>query len=141
MIKLAQHYVDPRLVALYDIENTRGADTDFYVRLAAELDARTIIELGCGTGRLTFDLVGDGRRVIGTNLGRNEDAKEGHIVETISMPLAMKELQGFVAASVVRGQLDTSEFTVPPAFAESMYERDKMARSLAGRIVVVGAGK
>ena len=65
MIKLDQHYMDSRLVELYDIENTRGADTDFYVRLAAALDARTIIELGCGTGRLTLDLVGDGRQVIG----------------------------------------------------------------------------
>jgi SAM-dependent methyltransferase len=65
MSKLAQHYLDPRLVDLYDIENTRGADTDFYVRLAAELDARTIIDLGCGTGLLTLELALDGRRVIG----------------------------------------------------------------------------
>lgn len=35
---------------------------------------------------------------------------------------------------------NTGEFTVPPAYAESMYERDKQARSLAGRIAVVGAG-
>ena len=67
MTKLAQHYVDPRLVALYDIENTRDADTDFYVRLASDLDARTIIELGCGTGRLTLDLLADGRLIIGVD--------------------------------------------------------------------------
>ncbi|MEO8152591.1 MAG: alpha-2-macroglobulin [Rhizobacter sp.] len=35
---------------------------------------------------------------------------------------------------------NTGEFTVPPAYAESMYERDKQARSLAGRIAVVGVG-
>lgn len=29
MTKLDQHYVDPRLVDLYDIENPRDADTDF----------------------------------------------------------------------------------------------------------------
>lgn len=67
MIKLDQHYVDPRLVELYDIENPRGADTDFYVRLAADLGARTILDLGCGTGLLTRELAIDGRRVIGVD--------------------------------------------------------------------------
>jgi SAM-dependent methyltransferase len=67
MMVLDQHYVDPRLVELYDIENTRGADTDFYVRLAAELDARRILDLGCGTGLLTRELAIDGRLVVGVD--------------------------------------------------------------------------
>jgi SAM-dependent methyltransferase len=67
MIKLDQHYVDPRLVELYDIENTRGADTDFYLRLAADLDARTILDLGCGTGLLTRELAVDDRQVAGVD--------------------------------------------------------------------------
>ena len=65
MTNLALHYVDPRLVDLYDIESSRGADTDFYVRLAADLDARRILDLGCGTGLLTRELAVDGREVIG----------------------------------------------------------------------------
>lgn len=67
MPKLDLHYVDPRLVDLYDIENPRGADTDFYVDLAAKLDARTIIDLGCGTGLLTRELAVGDRRVVGVD--------------------------------------------------------------------------
>jgi SAM-dependent methyltransferase len=67
MTVLDQHYVEPRLVELYDIENTRGADTDFYVGLAAALDARTILDLGCGTGLLTRELAIDGRVVVGVD--------------------------------------------------------------------------
>jgi SAM-dependent methyltransferase len=66
-VKLDQHYVDPRLVALYDLENARGADTEFYVHLAAALDAHTIVDLGCGTGLLTRELAIDGRTVLGVD--------------------------------------------------------------------------
>lgn len=65
MPELDLHYVDPRLVDLYDIENPRGADTDFYVQLAADLNAGTIVDLGCGTGTLTRELATGGRRVVG----------------------------------------------------------------------------
>ncbi len=67
MARLDQHYVDPRLVDLYDIENPRGADTDFYVRLAAKLGARSILDLGCGTGLLTRELATPGRQVTGVD--------------------------------------------------------------------------
>lgn len=67
MPELAQHYTDPRLVVLYDIENKRGADTEFYLSLASEIDARTIVDLGCGTGLLAVELALDGRRVIGVD--------------------------------------------------------------------------
>jgi SAM-dependent methyltransferase len=66
-MKLERQYVDPRLVALYDGENARGVDTDFYVELAAGLDAHTIVDLGCGTGLLTRELAVDGRQVIGVD--------------------------------------------------------------------------
>jgi SAM-dependent methyltransferase len=67
LVKLDAHYVDPRLVELYDIENPRGADTDFYLSLAAELDAHRILDLGCGTGLLTRELATAGRQVTGVD--------------------------------------------------------------------------
>lgn len=65
MIKLDLHYVEPRLVALYDIDNPHGPDTDFYIQLAIDLNARRILDLGCGTGLLTRQLAVDGRHVTG----------------------------------------------------------------------------
>ena len=66
-MKLDQHYVEPRLVELYDLENPCGADTDFYLHLAADLKAKRIIDLGCGTGLLTRELALTGREVLGVD--------------------------------------------------------------------------
>lgn len=66
-MKLDLHYVDPRLVDLYDGDNPRGADTAFYLSLAADLDARRILDLGCGTGLLTRAFAVDGREVVGVD--------------------------------------------------------------------------
>ncbi|WP_420593665.1 class I SAM-dependent methyltransferase [Deinococcus sp.] len=63
--KLDQHYVDPRLVALYDTNNPSGPDTDFYLRLADGLGAQRILDLGCGTGLLTRQLATQERDVTG----------------------------------------------------------------------------
>jgi SAM-dependent methyltransferase len=65
VVKLDEHYLNPRLVALYDLENTGRDDTNFYVNLASELGAKHILDLGCGTGVLALALVAEGRRIVG----------------------------------------------------------------------------
>lgn len=65
-----EHYEDP---ALYDFEyRRRRADVNFYRRLARELAGPgrglSILELGCGTGRVLAPLVRDGHRVVGLDL-------------------------------------------------------------------------
>ncbi len=67
MTKLDLHYVDPRLVDLYDIENPPGPDFDFFLHLADELNAQRILDLGCGTGLLTRQLAVAGREVTGVD--------------------------------------------------------------------------
>ena len=51
----ASPYADPRIAALYDLENQGREDTRFYVDLAAELGAERIVDIGCGTGVLACD--------------------------------------------------------------------------------------
>jgi len=57
----------PRLVAVYDTVNPYEAGTqpDFMARLAAEVGAKTIVDLGCGTGQVTVDLARQGYRMVG----------------------------------------------------------------------------
>jgi SAM-dependent methyltransferase len=58
-------YGDPDLVALYDIDNPPGEDHEYYRALADRLQARRIVDLGCGTGLLTRTLARPGRSVVG----------------------------------------------------------------------------
>ncbi|HUB39877.1 MAG TPA: class I SAM-dependent methyltransferase [Streptosporangiaceae bacterium] len=60
-------YRDADLVELYDLDNPAGEDHVYYRALADAIDARSIIDLGCGTGLLTRSLAGPGRTVIGVD--------------------------------------------------------------------------
>lgn len=74
---------DPRLAVVYDIDNPDGPDHNYFRRLADEVDAREIVDLGCGTGLLTVTLTGPGRTVTGIDpdpsmLGRAASRPGGH---------------------------------------------------------------
>lgn len=62
---------DARLVELYDDDNPDGPDHEFYRQLADEISARSILDVGCGTGILTATFVRAGRRVVGIDPSRN----------------------------------------------------------------------
>jgi SAM-dependent methyltransferase len=58
-------FTDPDLIAIYDTINPIDDKTDFFVDLADRLQVDTVIDLGCGTGLLSYELTKHGRTVIG----------------------------------------------------------------------------
>jgi SAM-dependent methyltransferase len=59
---------EPRLAAIYDlVEGERRGDLDHYLAIAAELGARSLLDVGCGTGILACRAAGQGMDVTGVD--------------------------------------------------------------------------
>ena len=58
---------DPRLAAVYDSLDPDRSDLDVYADLAGELGARSVVDIGCGTGELACLLARRGLDVIGVD--------------------------------------------------------------------------
>lgn len=60
-------FADPRLAACYDTFDGERDDLDHYEEILAELGARCVIDVGCGTGSLATRLAADGLVVTGVD--------------------------------------------------------------------------
>ena len=58
---------DPRLVRVYDAIEGDRRDLEVYVAVAAELGARSVLDIGCGTGTFACMLAGRGIDVVGVD--------------------------------------------------------------------------
>ncbi|MCP1411770.1 class I SAM-dependent methyltransferase [Paenarthrobacter sp. A20] len=54
-----------RLSALYDVENLWAADDDFFLAFVNERPNSRVLDLGCGTGRMTLAVAAEGHAVVG----------------------------------------------------------------------------
>ena len=62
---------DPRLVEVYDATCQWSQDDDFFVSMVAEVGAAvSVLDLGCGTGRLALGLAAAGHTVTGVDPAR-----------------------------------------------------------------------
>ena len=59
-------FTDPRQVVIYDAVNSYepGTQPDFYLGVAEEVNAETVVDLGCGTGIITLEFASRGYRMI-----------------------------------------------------------------------------
>ena len=60
-------FTEPRLAAIYDVLDDDRSDLDAYVALVDELGARTVLDLGCGTGTFACRLARRGVSVTGVD--------------------------------------------------------------------------
>jgi len=59
---------EPRLAAIYDaVEGERRGDLDHYLAIAEEFGARSLLDVGCGTGILARRAAGQGMEVTGVD--------------------------------------------------------------------------
>ena len=60
-------FADPRLAELYDPFEQDRSDLAAYVDLVDELGARSVLDVGCGTGTLACSLAQRGVTVVGVD--------------------------------------------------------------------------
>src|SRR5688572_24477150 len=58
---------EPRLAEVYDDFDPDRSDLDVYLAIARELDARSVLDIGCGTGTFACLLAQNGFEVVGVD--------------------------------------------------------------------------
>ncbi len=124
-----EHYSD---AALYDYEyRRRRADVTFYRELAKRRGADQILDLGCGSGRVTIPLARDGHHVHGIDQSPSMLATLKKRIEDAPVPVQerIRVSPGDLCTFTVAGKYDLAiaAFNV----LEHLYTRGELAACLA----------
>jgi len=72
------HFEEPRLARIYDPLDPGRPDLDVYAAIVAEFGARSVLDVGCGTGTFAVLLAGRGVDVVGVDpAGASLDVARG----------------------------------------------------------------
>lgn len=135
-----EHYATP---LRYDYEyRARHDDVAFYCDLAARLGATNVLELGCGSGRLTLPLAAQGAHVTGVDLSAPmlarlvEKSRKWSTEVAANIATHQRDMRHLGAK--VRGgfELAIAAFNV----FEHLYTPDEFAACLAGISARLAAG-
>ncbi|RMH36421.1 MAG: class I SAM-dependent methyltransferase [Deltaproteobacteria bacterium] len=124
-----EHYAD---AVLYDYEyRRRRADVNFYRQLARDLRAEDVLDLACGSGRVTLPLARDGRRVVGIDLAAPMLARAAERAGRLGR--AARQRVQFVRADMRRFALRRRFSLIVSAFnsIEHLYTRVDLAACLS----------
>jgi SAM-dependent methyltransferase len=114
---------DADRAVLYDAENAWAADDDFFLALASRRPISRVLDLGCGTGRLTVALAAAGHRVTGV------DPDEAAIARARSKP-GSDEVTWLVGDSQVIPRAGFDLAIMTSHVAQAIWRDDEWARTL-----------
>ncbi len=77
------HFEVPRLAEIYDPLDPDRSDLDAYAAVAGEFGARTVLDIGCGTGTFACLLAGRGLEVTAADPAADSLAAAGLVVDEI----------------------------------------------------------
>jgi SAM-dependent methyltransferase len=122
---LANPFDHPRLAAVYDALDADRSDLDVYLRIAEELGARRVLDVGCGTGVFALLLAQRGLEVIGVD-------PAGAMLDVACAKPGAERVRWILGDAATLPALEVDLVTMTGNAAQSIVDETEWSRSLGG---------